>query len=109
MGHHDEAISVAAEGAAKEAEDADKMEVDGGGWDEAADGWYGVVEEASASGPGRNAARLAFHHAAEEHLAEMTRKSAEHEATVRAGRRCLGDLIGRKNELIAQVTAHRLL
>jgi hypothetical protein len=39
----------------------------------------------------------------------MTRKSMEHEASVRAGRRLLGDLIRRKNELIARVAACRLL
>jgi hypothetical protein len=86
------------------------------------------VKEAPALDPGRNAAWLAFHHIAEdevdvvhhremaelnaaieERLAEMTRKSTEHEASVRAGRHRLGDFIGRKNELIAQVSARRLL
>jgi hypothetical protein len=51
-----EAIRVAAEGAAKMAEDVEKMEADEGGW-------YEATEEAPAPDPGRNAARLAFHHA----------------------------------------------
>jgi hypothetical protein len=33
--------------------------------------------------------------------AELTRETKEHEASVQAGRRRSGDLIGRKNELIA--------
>jgi hypothetical protein len=44
-----------------------------------------------------------------ERLAEMTRKSTDHEASVWVDRRRLDDLIGQKNELIAQVTARRLL
>jgi hypothetical protein len=91
-------------------------------------GWYESAEEAPAPDPRRNTARLAFHHAAEEavdvvhhremaklntaiekRLAEMTCESTEHEASVRADRRRLGDLIGRKNELIAQVATRRLL
>jgi hypothetical protein len=91
-------------------------------------GWYEAAEEAPSPDPGRNAARLAFHQGAEEEadtihhremtklnaaieerLAEMTRASMEHEASVRAVRRRLGDIIGRKNELIAQVAARRLL
>nr|XP_051190171.1 uncharacterized protein LOC127303484 [Lolium perenne] len=115
------AIRVAAEGAEKGAEDAEKMEANGGGW-------YEAAEEAPAPDPRRNTARLAFHHAAEEaadvvhhremtklntaikkRLDEMTRESTEHEASARAGRRRLGDLIGRKNELIAQVATRRLL
>jgi hypothetical protein len=82
------------------------MEADGGGW-------YEAVEEAPAPDPGRNATWLVFHHAAEEEadvvhhremaelntaieesLAEMTRESMEHEASVRFGHRRLGDLIG---------------
>jgi hypothetical protein len=45
----------------------------------------------------------------EERLAELTRETREHEVSVRAGRRRLGDLIDRKNELIAQEAAHRLV
>jgi hypothetical protein len=47
--------------------------------------------------------------AIEERLAKMTCESTKHEASNRAGRRRLGDLIERKNKLIAYVDARRLL
>jgi hypothetical protein len=63
---NDEAIRVAAERVAKEAEDEEKMEADVGDRYEATDGWYGAAEDAPAPDLGRNAAWLAFHHASEE-------------------------------------------
>jgi hypothetical protein len=94
------------------------------GWYEAYDGWYEAAEEgpdpvteeeadavADADGEGavheREMANLNV--AIEERLADLTREMKEHEASVRAGRLHLGDLIGWKNELIAQEAATRLV
>jgi hypothetical protein len=89
-------------------------------------GWYEATEEAPDPATEEEADAVAdaaeeeadaVHHremaklnaTIEAHLAKLTRERREHEASVRAGRRRLGDLIGRKNELIAQEATRRLL
>ncbi|KAK1664948.1 hypothetical protein QYE76_053107 [Lolium multiflorum] len=114
----DEEIRVAAEGAAKKAEDAKQMEgtrVAGsrprrrhptrcrGGGGSVAD----AVEEEADDVHHRERAKL--NAVIEARLAKLTHEGREHEASVRAGRRRLGDLIGRKNELIAQEATRCLL
>ncbi|KAK1609472.1 hypothetical protein QYE76_033145 [Lolium multiflorum] len=47
--------------------------------------------------------------AIEERLADLTRVTKEHEATYRAGRRRLGDLLRQKNELLAMRAARHLI
>jgi hypothetical protein len=81
-----------------------------GDWYEASDGWYEAAEAAEEEADvvyHREMAKL--NAAIEECLAELTHESREHEAFLRAGRRCLGDLIGCKNEIIAHEATRRLL
>ena len=92
-----------------------------------ADGWH-ATPRGEAERLRREAARRDFiiaaeqeayevHHlemselnaAIEQRLAQMTRESADHQASVRASRRHICDLIGRKNALVAEVEARRLL
>jgi hypothetical protein len=95
-----------------------------GGWYEAFDGWYEIVEEVPNPASEEEADSVAdadeeeaIHHremaklnaAIEARPAKLTRETNEHKASVWAGRRHLGDLIGWKNELIAQEAARRLL
>jgi hypothetical protein len=83
-----------------------------GGWYEAFDGWYEIVEEVPNPASEEEADSVADadeEEAIEARPAELTRETKEHKASVWAGRRHLGDLIGWKNELIAQEAARRLL
>jgi hypothetical protein len=91
------------------------------GWYAAYDAWYEATKEgpnpdaeeeeddAAADPDGEEAihdreiAKLNI--AIEERLAELTHETRENEASVWAGRRRLGDLIDRTNELIAQQAA----
>jgi hypothetical protein len=121
---NDEAIRVAAEGATKKAEYAELVEGAAASWYKAYDGWYEATEEGPKPAAEEEADAIAnvngeeavhdremakLNVSIEEHLAELTRKTREHEDSVRADRRHLGDLIGWKNELIAQEAATRLV
>ncbi|KAK1645128.1 hypothetical protein QYE76_062933 [Lolium multiflorum] len=82
-----------AEAAAKKEGDAEMMEAAADGWHETADGWYEAAEEGAAAVE-EDLALAKINAAIEERLSDLTRVK-EHEATCRAGRRRLGDLLGR--------------
>ncbi|KAK1628251.1 hypothetical protein QYE76_002566 [Lolium multiflorum] len=109
----DEALRVAAEAAAKKAGDAEMAEAAAEGWHETADGWYEAAEEGAAAAEEpvqeEDLALANINAAIEERLADLTRVTKEHEATWRAGRRRLGDLLGQKNELLAMRAARHLI
>ncbi|KAK1678115.1 hypothetical protein QYE76_038963 [Lolium multiflorum] len=109
----DEALRVAAEAAAKKAGDAEMAEAAAEGWHETADGWYEAAEERATAAEEpvqeEDLALANINAAIEERLADLTRVTKEHEATWRAGRRRLGDLLGQKNELLAMRAARHLI
>jgi hypothetical protein len=109
----DDALRVAAEAAAKKEGDAEMVEAAADGWHETADGWYEAAEEGAAAAEEpvdeEDLALANINAAIEERLADLTRVTREHEATWRAGRRRLGDLLGQKNELIAMRAARHLI
>jgi hypothetical protein len=89
------------------------------GWHETADGWYEAAEEEVEPAAEEEAvdaedffdelALANINVAIEERLADLTRVTKEHEATCRAGRRRLGDLLGQKNQLLAMQAARHLM
>ncbi|KAK1648232.1 hypothetical protein QYE76_066037 [Lolium multiflorum] len=110
----DEALRVAAEAAAKKEEEAEMVEAAADGWHETANGWYEAAEEGAAAAEEKpvdeeDLALANITAAIEERLADLTRVTKEHEATCRAGRRRLGDLLGQKNELLAMRAARHLI
>jgi hypothetical protein len=94
------------------------------GWYETYNGWYEAAEEGPDPAAEKEADAItdadeeqAIHHremvklnaAIEARLTELTRETKGREGSIRASCRRLGDLIGRKNEVIAREAARRLL